>query len=266
MSSSPARCRRRRRRARRSGAALGLDPKRVYDDFDAMAKAEAARPDGIEAVAIVTPNHMHAGPILAFLGAGIHVICDKPLTTSLAEARRIKAAVGEIRPHLRADPQLHRLSAGAAGARDGRSRRDRRHSPRPGRISAGVADRADREAPAEAGGLARRSAAVRAPAARSATSAPTPIISPTTSAASNSSNWPPSSPRSATVAQLDDNAQVLLRYANGARGALWVEPGRARQRERPAAARLWDQGLRCNGGRRTPTFSCIRRSASRRAS
>src|ERR1700678_3683831 len=49
-------------RARRSGEALNLDPKRVYDDFEAMAKGEAARPDGIEAVAIVTPNHMHAGP------------------------------------------------------------------------------------------------------------------------------------------------------------------------------------------------------------
>ena len=58
-----------------------------------MAKAEAARPDGIEAVAIVTPNHMHAGPAIAFLEAGIHVICDKPLTVSLAEARRMQAAV-----------------------------------------------------------------------------------------------------------------------------------------------------------------------------
>src|SRR5208282_847407 len=80
-------------RSRRSGAALGLAPDRIYDDYQAMAKAEAARPDGIEAVAIVTPNHMHAGPIIAFLAAGAHVICDKPLTTSLAEARRIKAAV-----------------------------------------------------------------------------------------------------------------------------------------------------------------------------
>ena len=54
-------------KARRSGDALGLPPDRVYDDFEAMAKAEAERPDGIEAVAIVTPNHMHAGPTFAFL-------------------------------------------------------------------------------------------------------------------------------------------------------------------------------------------------------
>ncbi|MGI3901111.1 MAG: Gfo/Idh/MocA family protein [Janthinobacterium lividum] len=70
----------------RSAAALGLDPARSYPDFVAMAKAEAARPDGIEAVAIVTPNHLHAPAAHAFLDAGIHVICDKPLTTTLEEA------------------------------------------------------------------------------------------------------------------------------------------------------------------------------------
>lgn len=58
-----------------------------------MAKAEAARADGIEAVAIVTPNHMHATPIYAFLTAGIHVICDKPMTLSLSEALKMQAAV-----------------------------------------------------------------------------------------------------------------------------------------------------------------------------
>lgn len=76
----------------RSGAALGLDPKRIYSSFEEMAKKEARRKDGIEAVAIVTPNHMHAGPALAFLKAGIHVICDKPLTTSLKEALKLQAA------------------------------------------------------------------------------------------------------------------------------------------------------------------------------
>src|SRR5208337_2635827 len=80
-------------KARRSGEALGLAPDRVYDDYASMAKAEAGRPDGIEAVSIVTPNHMHAGPAIAFLEAGIHVICDKPLTVSLAEAKTMQAAV-----------------------------------------------------------------------------------------------------------------------------------------------------------------------------
>jgi len=79
-------------KARRSGAALALPADRVYDDFESMAKTEAKRPDGVEVVAIVTPNHMHAGPAYAFLKAGIHVICDKPLTTSLAEAKKLKSA------------------------------------------------------------------------------------------------------------------------------------------------------------------------------
>jgi predicted dehydrogenase len=77
-------------KARRSGAALGLAPDRSYGTFVEMARAEAARPDGIEAVAIVTPNHIHTPAATAFLEAGVHVICDKPLATSLAEARGLQ--------------------------------------------------------------------------------------------------------------------------------------------------------------------------------
>jgi predicted dehydrogenase len=76
--------------ARRSGLALGLAPDRIYGDYAAMAQAEAARPDGIEAVTIVTPNHMHAPIARAFLEAGIHVICDKPVTTNSADARMLQ--------------------------------------------------------------------------------------------------------------------------------------------------------------------------------
>ncbi|MFU0506135.1 Gfo/Idh/MocA family protein [Pseudaminobacter sp. NGMCC 1.201702] len=80
-------------RARASGAELGLDPERNYGSFQEMAKAEARRPDGIEAVAIVTPNHMHYPAAKAFLEAGIHVICDKPLTSKLTDARKLAALV-----------------------------------------------------------------------------------------------------------------------------------------------------------------------------
>ena len=79
-------------KARRSGEALGLPADRIYDDFSAMAAAEAGRADPIEAVAIVTPNHVHAPAAKAFLDAGIHVICDKPMTLTLAEARDLRAA------------------------------------------------------------------------------------------------------------------------------------------------------------------------------
>ena len=76
-----------------SGRDLGLDPARVYDDFTAMAKREARLKNGIQAVAIVTPNHMHFPAAREFLKRGIHVICDKPLTATLAEAKKFAKAV-----------------------------------------------------------------------------------------------------------------------------------------------------------------------------
>jgi len=79
-------------KSRASGAELGLDPARTYDDYRQMAIREARRKDGIRAVAIVTPNHMHAGPAIEFLKRGIHVICDKPLTATMAEAKKLAKA------------------------------------------------------------------------------------------------------------------------------------------------------------------------------
>jgi len=73
-------------RSKASGEELGLAPDRIYGDFREMAKAEAKRADGIEAVSIVTPNHMHFPAAKAFIEAGIHVICDKPLSLNLKEA------------------------------------------------------------------------------------------------------------------------------------------------------------------------------------
>lgn len=80
-----------------SGAALGLDPARIYDDFNAMATREARLKTGIEAVAIVTPNHMHYPVARAFLKRGIHVICDKPLTATLPQAHKLAKAAADSR-------------------------------------------------------------------------------------------------------------------------------------------------------------------------
>ncbi|MEM1078870.1 MAG: Gfo/Idh/MocA family oxidoreductase [Pseudomonadota bacterium] len=78
-------------KSQESGAALGLP--RIYDDFKQMAIREARRKDGIEAVSIVTPNHVHYAAAHEFLKRGIHVICDKPLTSTLADAKKlVKAA------------------------------------------------------------------------------------------------------------------------------------------------------------------------------
>ena len=78
-------------KSRESGEALGLQ--RIYDDFKQMAQREARRKDGIEAVSIVTPNHVHYLAAREFLKRGIHVICDKPLTSTLPDAKKlVKAA------------------------------------------------------------------------------------------------------------------------------------------------------------------------------
>jgi len=77
--------------ARLSGIDLGLAPDRIYSDYREMAAREAARPDGIEAVAIVTPNNLHYPVAKTFLEVGVDVICDKPLSTSLAQAKELVA-------------------------------------------------------------------------------------------------------------------------------------------------------------------------------
>ena len=78
-------------KSRASGAALGLS--RVYDDFKSMAMREARLKNGIDVVSIVTPNHVHYAAAREFLKRGIHVICDKPLTSNLADAKKlVKAA------------------------------------------------------------------------------------------------------------------------------------------------------------------------------
>jgi predicted dehydrogenase len=82
-------------RARASGLELGLKEDRSYGSYEDMARREAEREDGIEAVAIVTPNHMHFPVAKAFLQRGIHVICDKPLTTTLKDAKKLADVVGK---------------------------------------------------------------------------------------------------------------------------------------------------------------------------
>jgi predicted dehydrogenase len=86
-------------RAAASAADLGIAADRSYASYADMARAEAAREDGIDAVAIVTPNHMHAGPAIAFLEAGINVICDKPLAATAEQAQAIADAVAASKAH-----------------------------------------------------------------------------------------------------------------------------------------------------------------------
>lgn len=79
-------------KARASAAEVGLAADRTYTDYVEMAKREARLKDGIEAVSIVVPNHMHLPVAREFLKRGIHVICDKPLTGTLPDAKKLQAA------------------------------------------------------------------------------------------------------------------------------------------------------------------------------
>lgn len=73
-------------RGRAFGTSLGIDPDRCYADYETMFAAEAAREDGIEAVSIATPNNTHFTICRAALNAGLHVVCEKPLCFTAAEA------------------------------------------------------------------------------------------------------------------------------------------------------------------------------------
>ena len=78
-------------KSRRSGIALGLAADRVYPTVEALIASEAKRPDGVEVVSVVTPNHLHYSQSAALLESGLDVICDKPLTTNLADAEKLLA-------------------------------------------------------------------------------------------------------------------------------------------------------------------------------
>ena len=84
-------------KSKASGAALYLPPERVYGNFEEMIKAEKQRPEGdrMDFVAIATPNHMHFPPAKMALQHGFHVVCDKPLSFNLAEAKELAQIVEE---------------------------------------------------------------------------------------------------------------------------------------------------------------------------
>ena len=80
-------------RSRAGAQELHIAPERAYGSFSEMAAVESKRPDRIDAVSIVTPNHVHFAPARVFLEAGIHVICDKPLTTTVEDALALQEIV-----------------------------------------------------------------------------------------------------------------------------------------------------------------------------
>ena len=86
-------------KAHLSAKDIGLNPDRSYEDFKIMAERESSREDGVEVVSIVTPNHMHAAPAIEFLKKGVHVICDKPMTSTMDEALKLNEIVNNSKAH-----------------------------------------------------------------------------------------------------------------------------------------------------------------------
>ncbi len=214
-------------KSRRSGAALGLAADRVYGDFAAMAAAEAARPDGIEAVAIVTPNHMHAPVAEAFLKAGVHVICDKPLTTTLADAHRLAALARET-------GSIFAVTYNYTGYAMVRQARAMVEASELGDIRLVQVEYPQDWLTEKLEDSGQKQAAWRTDPARSGAGG---CVGDIGTHAYNLADFITAIPVVELCAELttfvpgralDDNAQIMLRYANGARGMLWasqVAPG-----------------------------------------
>ena len=194
---------------------------------------------------------------------GIHVICDKPLTATLPEAKKLaKAAAGlgrAVRPH----PQLHRLPDDPAGAGDGRA------TARSGTIRVVQVEYAQDWLSTDLEASGQKQADWRTDPARTGAGGSTGDIG---THAFNLASFVTGLTLESLAADLqsfvpgrrvDDNGHVLLRYrGRRARDAV-VQPGRARQRERAAAAGLRREGRPRLARRRTRTISGTRRSASR---
>jgi predicted dehydrogenase len=214
-------------RARASAAGLRIAPDRAYGSFEEMARKEAAREDPIDAVAIVTPNHMHHPVAKAFLEAGIHVICDKPMTTTVEDAldlihtvRRTGLVFG-LTHNYTGFPMVRQARAMVAAGEFGRVRVVQVEYPQDW-LSTRL----------EATG--QKQASWRTDPARSGAGG---CVGDIGTHAFNLAGFVTGLEIEQLCAELstfvegrrlDDNCQVLLRYAGGARGMLWasqVAPG-----------------------------------------
>lgn len=214
-------------KAIRSAAAIGLRSDRSYPDFRTMAQAEAARIDAIEAVAIVTPNHMHAPVAEAFLETNVHIICDKPLTATLEEARRLRdkaratGAIFAVTYNYSGYPLVRHARAMVQAGELGAIRIIQVEYPQDW-LSEPIEDSGQKQAdwrtdPARsgAGGCVGDIGTHAYQLAHFVTGMmPEQILAEATTFVPGR--------------RVDDNVQIMLRYGNGARGALWasqVAPG-----------------------------------------
>ncbi|WP_025601218.1 Gfo/Idh/MocA family protein [Burkholderia sp. WSM2230] len=207
-------------RARESAAQAGIA--RSYDDWREMARAEAAREDGIDAVAIVTPNHLHAPVATAFLEAGVHVVCDKPLAISLAEGEALAKLAREKN-------RLFALTHTYSGYPLVRHAREMIEAGELGQIRVVQVEYAQDwlAEPVENGGLNKQAGWRTDPAL----AGPAGCLGDIGTHAYHLAAFVTGMTPVALSAELhtfvpgrriDDHVQAMLRYANGARGMLWA--------------------------------------------
>lgn len=208
-------------RARESGAAIGLAAERSYGSYAEMFAGEAARADGMEAVAIVTPNHLHAPVARAAMAAGVHVICDKPMTSDVADAEELVRLAG-------ASGRVFAVTYNYSGYPMVRQARAMVAAGLLGAVRVVQVEYAQEWLADALEGTGQKQAAWRTDPARSgAGGAIGDIGTHAFHLAGFVTGLAPDAvlaDLSAHVAgrRLDDNAQVLLRYAGGARGSLWA--------------------------------------------
>ena len=220
LSSDPA-------RAHASAEALHIAPDRSYAGFEDMAAREADRPDGIDVVAIVTPNHLHFAPARAFLERGIHVICDKPVTHRLEDALALADIVA-------ASGKVFALTHNYTGYPMVRQARQMVADGALGAIRVVQAEYPQEWLTTRLEETGQKQAAWRTDPARSGQAGCTGDIG---THAFNLAEFVTGLTCDSLAAQLtrfvpgrplDDDAQMLLRFSGGARGMLWasqVAPG-----------------------------------------
>ncbi|MGF6600059.1 putative dehydrogenase [Paraburkholderia sp. GAS448] len=207
-------------RAKASAAEVGIA--RSYADWREMAQAEAARDDGIDVVAIVTPNHLHAPVATAFLEAGIHVICDKPLAISLGQAEALAKLAREKQ-------RLFALTHTYSGYPMVRHARELVESGEIGEVRVVQVEYAQDwlAEPVERAGTNKQAGWRTDPAQSGPAGCLGDIGTHAYHLAAFVTGMTPES-LSAELhtfvpgRRVDDHVQAMLRYANGARGMLWA--------------------------------------------
>jgi len=214
-------------RASASAAELHIAPDRAYADYAEMAHTESKHPQGIDVVSIVTPNHLHARIAASFLDAGIHVVCDKPLTTSLSEALALADKV-------RRSGKLFALTHNYSGYPMVRQAREMVAAGELGEIRVVQAEYPQDWLSTDLESTGQKQAAWRVDPAQAGAGGSLGDIGTHAEHLVRFICGLELSEVSADLKtfvagrRLDDNAHVLLRYTNGARGMLWssqVAPG-----------------------------------------